>query len=285
METKMKTALVTGASSGIGRETALMLADKGFHVIAAARRLDRLTELSERFERIHPMQVDLSDPKDTQRFSGEISAFSDPVSVLVNAAGYSVRGALEDVSQEAVRRIFEVNLFSLMQVTRACLPGMRKQREGTIVNLSSISGKFAFPLSSVYSATKYALEAVSDALRMELRPFGIRVIVVRPGVIATEFHGVANEMSGDPAGRTDEDYKKVYQAVGAGVGKMFIDLRIPGPALIAKTIVDAVLSKAPKAAYAAGPFTEDILEERFALDDDAFDRFWTDKLGLKDISV
>ena len=101
---------------------------------------------------------------------------SESVSVLINNAGYSIRGTLEDVSIEAARRIFEVNFFSLISVTRACLPGMRRLREGTIVNLSSIVGKFTFPMGGVYAATKYAVEGISDALRMELRPLGIRVI-------------------------------------------------------------------------------------------------------------
>ena len=285
MGEKKETALVTGASSGIGRETAIKLAEKGFQVIAAARRMDRLTELADQFDGISPKKVDLSDPGDTERFCKEISGLSEPVSVLINNAGYSIRGALEDVPMEALRRIFEVNLISLIQVTQACLPGMRRRRKGTVVNLSTIVGKFTFPMSGVYSATKHALEAITDSLRMEVRPFGIRVITIRPGVIATEFNDVATEMSGDLMARMDPDYKPIYQAAGAGVGAMFGGLTIPGPELIADLILEAVLSDAPKAVYAAGPFVEDILGKRFELDDDGFDRFWTEKTGLSDLKV
>lgn len=280
-----ETALVTGASSGIGRQTAIGLAENGYHVIAAARRMDRLTELKDQIGNVTPKQVDLSEPEDLDRFCKEISKLPEPVSVLINNAGYSIRGALEDVSMETVRRIFEVNLFSLIRVTQACLPAMRKRRKGTIVNLSTIVGKFTFPMSGVYSATKHALEAVTDSLRMEVRPFGIRVVTIRPGVIATEFNEVANQMSGDLMARTDPDYKPVYQAAGAGVGKMFTDLSIPGPELIANLILEAVLADAPKTVYTAGPFSEDILGKRFSLDDEAFDRFWTDKTGLSDLKV
>jgi short-subunit dehydrogenase len=285
MGEKKETALVTGASSGIGRETAIKLAEKGFQVIAAARRMDRLTELADQFDGISPKRVDLSDPGDTERFCKEISGLSEPVSVLINNAGYSIRGALEDVPMEALRRIFEVNLISLIQVTQACLPGMRRRRKGTVVNLSTIVGKFTFPMSGVYSATKHALEAITDSLRMEVRPFGISVITIRPGVIATEFNDVATEMTGDLMARMDPDYKPIYQAAGAGVGAMFVGLTIPGPELIADLILEAVLSDAPKAVYAAGPFVEDILGKRFELDDDGFDRFWTEKTGLSDLKV
>jgi NAD(P)-dependent dehydrogenase (short-subunit alcohol dehydrogenase family) len=233
--------------------------------LAAARRMDRLTELADQFGGITPKQVDLSDPGDTEKFCEEISSLPEPVSVLINNAGYSIRGALEDVSTEALRRIFEVNLFSLIRVTQACLPGMRGQR--------------------VYSGTKHALEAVTDSLRMEVRPFGIRVITIRPGVIATEFNDVATQMTGDLMARTDPDYKPVYQAAGAGVGGMFAGVTIPGPELIADLILEAVLSDAPKTVYAAGPFVEDILGKRFELDDDGFDRFWSEKTGLTDLKV
>jgi len=280
MGEQKQTALVTGASSGMGRETAIRLAEKGFQVIAAARRIDRLTELAEQFQNITPMQVDLSQSEDTEVFCDYISTLPMPVSVLINNAGYSIRGALEDVSMEAIKRIFEVNLFALIRITQACLPGMRNLRKGTIVNLSSIAGKFAFPGSGVYAATKYAVEGITDALRMELAPFGIRVVAIRPGPIATEFNEVGNKFTGDLMARTHPDYAPIYQTAGAATGKIFAGLSIPGPDLIADCILQAVLSDAPKAVYSAGPLSDDFLEKRASLDDNAFHRFMMEKFDL-----
>ncbi len=285
MEEQKQTALVTGASSGMGRETAIRLVEKGFQVIAAARRIDRLNELADQFQGITPKQVDLSQPEDTEAFCRYISDLPAPVSVLINNAGYSIRGALEDVSMEAIKRLFEVNLFALIRVTQACLPGMRNLRKGTIVNLSSIVGKFTFPGSGVYAATKYAVEGITDALRMELAPFGIRVVAIRPGPIATEFNEVGNKLTGDLMARTDPDYKPIYQTAGASTGKMFAGLSIPGPDLIADLILEAVLSDAPKAVYSAGPLSEDFLGKRANLDDDAFHRFMMEKFGLMGLQV
>jgi short-subunit dehydrogenase len=275
-----QTALVTGASSGIGQETAMRLAKTGFQVIAAARRMDRLAKLADQFQGITPIQVDLSQPEDTETFCGYISNLPVPVSVLINNAGYSIRGVLEDVSIEAIKRLFEVNLFALIRITQACLPGMRNLRKGTIVNLSSIAGKFTFPGSGVYAATKYAVEGITDALRLELAPFGIRVVAIRPGPIATEFNEVGNKLTGDLMARTDQDYKPIYQTAGAATGKLFAGLSIPGPDLIADCILQAVLSDAPKAVYSAGPLSEDFLGKRADLDDDAFYRFMLEKFSL-----
>ncbi len=278
-------ALVTGASSGIGRETAIRLAKEKFQVIAAARRSERLMELAAMDQNIIPRAVDLSDPQAVEDFCHEILALPEPVSILINSAGFSMRGALEDVSLSGIRRLFEVNLFALIRVTQACLPGMRRLRKGTIVNLSSIVGKFPFPTSGVYSATKHAVEAISDALRMEVRPFGIRVVTIRPGVIATEFNEVANRLTGDLLSRTDPDYKPVYQAYGASMAKLFSNVSIPGPEIIADLILEAVLSDSPKPVYAAGPFVKEILGSRNQLDDDAFDLFMSEKTGLKGLKV
>jgi short-subunit dehydrogenase len=280
MGEEKQTVLVTGASSGIGRETAIKLAEKGFQVIAAARRIGRLNKLAEQFQNITPMQVDLSQSKDTEVFCDYISTLSIPVSVLINNAGYSIRGALEDVSTEAIKRIFEVNLFALIRITQACLPGMRYLRKGTIVNLSSIAGKFTFPGSGVYAATKYAVEGITDALRMELAPFGIRVVAIRPGPIGTEFNEVGNKLTGDLMARTHPDYKPIYQTAGAATGKIFAGLSIPGPDLIADCILQAVLSDAPNAVYSAGPLSDDFLEKRASLDDNAFHRFMMEKFDL-----
>ncbi len=285
MEPNRGSALVTGASSGIGRETARMLAEAGFQVIAAARRTERLNELAQQLPSILPRPVDLSDPQGVETFCQELANRAEPISILVNNAGYSIRGGLEDVSLDSARRLFEVNLFALIRITQACLPGMRRLRKGTIVNLSSIVGKFAFPFSGVYAAAKHAVEAVSDSLRLEVRPFGIRVITIRPGPIASEFNEAANQMTGDLMSRTDPEYKPVYQAYGAGMGKLFSALTIPGPDLIAKTIIEAILSNSPKPVYTRGPLVEEILNHRLRLDDEGFDQFLSEKTGLKDLKA
>jgi len=278
-------ALVTGASSGIGRETARRLAQEGFQVIASARRKERLDELAKENQNIIPRPVDLSDTQELEKFCQELSSLAEPISVLINNAGFSVRGAVEDVSLASIRRLFEVNLFALIKVTQACLPGMRRLRQGTIINLSSIVGKFPFPTSGPYSATKHAVESISDALRMEVRPFGIRVVTIRPGVIATEFNDVANKLTGDLLSRTYPDYKPVYQAYGAAMGKLFSNISIPGPNLIASLILEAVLSDSPKAVYSAGPLVDEILGQRARMDDDAFYLFMSEKTGLKGLKV
>ena len=285
MSEQKKTALVTGASSGIGRETALKLAAKGFAVIAAARRKKRLVELAAQAQGITPVQVDLSRPDDTEKFCSYLSKLPGPVSVLVNNAGYSVRGALEDVSIEAAKRLFEVNLFALIRITQACLPAMRSQRRGIIVNLSSIVGKFTFPNSGVYAASKHALEAITDAMRLELEPFGIRVVTIRPGPIDTEFNDAATKMTGDLMDRTDPEYKPIYQAAGEHTGKLFADLHIPGPELIANLIMEAILSETPKIVYSAGPINDEFLGNRTDLDDEGFHHFMLEKFGLKDLKV
>ncbi|MDY6970401.1 MAG: SDR family oxidoreductase [Spirochaetota bacterium] len=285
MEETKQVALVTGASSGIGKETAIILAKNNFKVIAAARRLERLEELADEYPGIIPKQVDLSLSDELEDFCMYLNKYSDPISVLINNAGYSIRGGLEDVPINAIRRIYEVNVFALMRVTQACVQGMRKLRKGTIVNISSIAGKFAFPLSGVYASTKHSVEAISDALRIELRPFGIRVIAIRPGVIATEFNDVGNKMTGDLMSRIDDDYKQLYAASGESFGKMFGKISIPGPEIIADLILKAILSDAPKAVYSLGPLSEEILGKRNSLDDDEFDGYLSELTGLKGLKV
>ncbi|MCP4550860.1 MAG: SDR family oxidoreductase [Bacteroidetes bacterium] len=285
MNESKQTALITGASSGIGRETAITLAEKGFHVIAAARRENQLNNLADQFHNITPKKVDLSNDVEIKEFCRYLSELQNPVTVLVNNVGYSVRGVLEDVSIDVIRRLFEVNLFALIRVTQACLPGMRKLRMGTIINLSSIVGKFVFPGSGVYAASKYAVEGITDALRLELAPFGIRVVSMRPGPVATEFNEVGNKVSGDLMARTDPDYKPVYQTAGAATGKIFTGLSIPEPDLIADLIVKAVLSDNPEPVYSAGPLTEEFLGKRDNLDDKNFHSFMLEKFDLLNLQV
>ncbi len=286
METNQKaTALVTGASSGIGKETAVRLAEKGHLVIAAARRLERLEELAGRHANINPRQVDLSDAVDREDFCRYLSELKQPVGVLVNNAGYATRGVLEDVPLEKIKRLFEVNLFALIRVTQACIPAMRKNRKGLIVNVSSIVGKFSFPGSSVYAASKYAVEGISDGLRIELAPFGIRVITIRPGAIATEFGQVAEQMTGDLMAATDPDYRPFYQTAKAATEKIFADEPPSQPEVIAELIMKAVSADQPEAVYAAGSKSGEFLGKRAELDDDHFFRFMLERFNLSGLKI
>ena len=280
-----QTALVTGASSGIGRTTAIRLAEKDFNVIAVARRLERLDELSQSHQNITPRQVDLSRPEETEAFCRYIESLQAPVSVLVNNAGYSTRGVVEEVSQAKIKRLFEVNVFALIRLTQACTPGMRRLKKGTIVNLSSIVGRFPFPGGGVYAASKYAVEGITDALRIELAPFGIRVVTIRPGAISTGFHEAAAKMTGDLMERADSPYAPFYQTVKVASEKAFADLDIPGPELIADLIVNAILSEKPEAVYTAGPLSDEYLGRRSELDDEGFYRFMMEKFDLSDLRI
>lgn len=285
MSEQKQTVLVTGASSGIGRETAVRLGKKGFAVIAAARRMDRLTELADQFDTITPMQVDLSQSSDTETFCQALSELPTPVSILVNNAGHSVRGTIEDVSTATIRRLFELNLFALIRLTQACLPAMRRRREGLIVNVSSIVGKFTFPGSGVYAASKHAVEAITDALRMELSPLGIRVVAIRPGPVATEFNEAAKRRTGDLIANTDPDYKPFYRATAEKTEEIFADVSIPGPDSIADLILEAIFADTPKPVYSAGPVNEMFLGNRTRLDDGQFHQFMLEKFGLKDLKI
>ena len=278
-------ALVTGASSGIGKETAVRLAERGLQVIAAARRLERLEELAKRHRSIIPKQVDLSDPTDTENFCSYLSELPQPVSILINNAGYATRGVLEDVPLEKIKRVFEVNLFALIRVTQACLPAMRANRSGIIVNVSSIVGKFSFPGSCVYAASKYAVEGITDGLRVELAPFGIRVVAIRPGAIATEFGQVAEQMTGDLIATTDPDYRPFYQTAKAATEEIWADDPPSQPDIIADLIVEAVFAQPPKSVYAAGSKSGLFLGKRAELDDDGFFRFMLERFNLSELKV
>ncbi len=274
------TALVTGASSGIGSETAVGLAQAGYTVVAAARRIDRLTALAASHPQIIPCQVDLSRPAEVESFCRTVAERPEPIEVLVNNAGYSTRGVVEDVTLADIRRLFEVNFFALIRVTQACLPGMRRLRRGTIVNVSSIVGQFPFPGSGVYAASKYAVEGITDALRIELAPLGIRVVAIRPGAIATEFSETAARMTGDVMARTADDYKPFYAKARKAMDEIFAARKAVGPELIAALILEAVAAESPRADYTAGPLSGEFIGKRTQLDDDGFLNFMLERFRL-----
>jgi len=274
-------AVVTGASSGIGRETARALASEGYRVLAAARRRDRLEALAQEFPGIAPYPVDFADTAPTEAFCRTLVESPEPVSVLINNAGYAFRGVVEDVPIEDTRRLFQVNLFSPIRVIQTCLPGMRRARSGFIANISSVAGLLSFPCNGNYSATKHALEAYTESLRLEVAPFNIRVVTVRPGPIATEFSATAGHMTGDRMEHGPEDYRPIYQAMTGFFARLFGAMEVPGPEAVRDTILEALHDPAPRRGYPVGPMAGEYLPLRKRLTEEEWDRFVTERLAGK----
>jgi len=262
--TAAKVALVTGASSGIGEATARKLADSGFTVYAAARRVERMQPLTE--VGIHPLAMDVTDDASMQAGVATILDEQGSIDVLVNNAGYGSYGALEDVPVDEARAQMEVNVFGAARLIQLVLPHMRDQRSGTIVNVTSMGGKIYTPLGSWYHATKFALEAISDCLRMEVKPFGINVVVIEPGGIRTEWSGIAAEKVRAVSGTGP--YAPQGNAVAQSLTSESTQRRSSPPELIAKTIAKAVTARRPKTRYAVGfgakpmILTHDVLPDR-----------------------
>ncbi|QDH17223.1 oxidoreductase [Swingsia samuiensis] len=264
---KQRIALVTGASSGIGEATALALHKQGYIVYAAARRLDRMTHLAK--EGIRILSMDITDEASIKDGVEAIIAGAGRIDVLVNNAGYGSYGAIEDVSMEEARSQFEVNIFGAMRLIQLILPTMRAQRSGTIVNITSMGGKIYTPLGGWYHGTKFALEALSDCLRMEVEPFGINVVVIEPGGIKTEWGGIAAKKLRE----TSEQgvYQRQAQAVAHSLQNEANAKLLSSPEVIANTIVKAVSIRKPKTRYAVGFGAKPLIFLRALLSDRCFD--------------
>jgi NAD(P)-dependent dehydrogenase (short-subunit alcohol dehydrogenase family) len=264
-----KTALITGASSGIGEATALQLAELGFTVYASARRVDRMSDLADRA--IRTRSVDVSDDDSMVALIETIIADTGRIDVLVNNAGYGLYGALEDVPIVDARRQFEVNVFGLARMTQLVLPQMRAQRDGYIVNISSMGGKIWEPLGSWYHASKFAVEGLSDSLRVEVAEFGIKVVIIEPGTIRSELSGIAADNLEATSANTP--YAGLAKLVGAGLRA--VD-RLPiasGPEVVAEVIAKAVQDPKPRTRYPAGGGARGMLLAERILPDRGFDRF------------
>ncbi|MFI9834748.1 oxidoreductase [Streptomyces sp. NPDC051913] len=271
-----KTALVTGASSGIGEATALKLQSLGFTVYGAARRVDRLKTLAE--HGIRPLAMDVTDEASLQTGIEKIIAETGRIDVLVNNAGYGSYGALEDVPLDEARYQFEVNVFGAIRLAQLALPHMRAQRSGTIVNITSMGGKIYTPLGGWYHGTKFALEALSDCLRLEAKPFGVDVVVIEPGGIATEWGAIAADKLEKSA--TGGAYVAQADAVASSLRSEANAKRNSPPSVIAGEIGKAVTARRPRTRYAKGFGARPLIALRRLLPDRAFDSVITRAVGL-----
>ena len=268
-----RAVLITGCSTGIGRATAERLVSRGWRVYATARDVGKISPLADRGCELLPL--DVTDEGSMQAAVREVERREGAVGVLVNNAGYSQSGAVEEVPMEKVRRQFETNVFGLARMCQLVLPGMRRQGWGRIVNVSSMGGRLTFPGGGYYHATKYAVEALSDVLRFEVAGFGVGVTVVEPGLIRTHFADAATcSMDGGASPASD-----LYANFNAGVAKTvrnnyergpFLKLG-GGPETVAATIERAITVARPQTRYAVTPSAHLFILLRRLLPDRAWD--------------
>jgi NADP-dependent 3-hydroxy acid dehydrogenase YdfG len=252
MSATPKVVLITGCSSGIGEETAKYLAESGYTVYATARRPETLAELEAAGCRT--LALDVTDEDSMRAAVAKVEVDEGAVGALINNAGYSQSGALETIPLDEIRRQFETNVFGLIRMSQLVLPGMRRAGAGRIVNIGSMGGRMTFPGGGVYHATKYAVEAISDAMRFEVQGFGVKVILIEPGLIITDFAKTA--VASVDKTVADGPYAKFNAAVAKGTDAVY---RGPmrrlggGPDSVAKVIKKALESGRPNARYAVTP--------------------------------
>ncbi len=267
---KSRPVLITGCSTGIGRATAERLADDGWNVHATARRLDSIEDLAKRGCSTHAL--DVTDEGSMESAVEKVER-DGPIGALVNNAGYSQSGAIETIPMSSVRRQFETNVFGPMRMCQLVLPGMRGAGSGRIVNLSSMGGKLTFPGGGVYHATKHAVEALSDALRFEVKNFGIDVVVIEPGLIITEFGETA---AGSMAELEDGPYAKFNQDVASLTANAYTGPMARfggGPETVAAKISKALTAGRPSTRYKVTPSARAIMGMRRLMTDRMWDRF------------
>lgn len=263
-----KTALVTGASSGMGKTIARQLIGDGYRVFVAARRLEPMADLAALGAT--PLRLDVSKDEEIRTVVERILGEADGVDILVNNAGFGLFGPVEEVGLEEARYQFEVNLFGAARLTQLLLPAMRARNSGTIVNITSMGGRIYTPLGAWYHATKHALEGWSDCLRLEVAPFGIRVVVVEPGIIRTSFADVAG--NGVEARSEGGPYEQMATAAARWTRSAYAPGRGTDPAVVARVVSQAVRARRPRTRYVVGQYARPLLLIRGWLGDRVFDR-------------
>ncbi len=246
----MTTVLITGGTEGLGKATAVLLAEEGFRVVATGRNAERRAKLEELAREkklpLTTVEMDVREEASVERALDEMRTNAGPIDVLINNAGVGYYAVMEEITMPDLRQQFETNFFAVVRLTQRVLPEMRERKRGRIVNVSSIAGKYSFPMFGPYSASKFALEAVSDALRMEVRPFGIDVVLIEPGYIPTGFQSTAHELASEYAKNAERSpYAKLYKSFGihraGSVKYTAMDC--------ARVILRAVRAERPRARY------------------------------------
>jgi NAD(P)-dependent dehydrogenase (short-subunit alcohol dehydrogenase family) len=265
-----KVAVVTGSSTGIGYETSLILARNSFLTYATMRNLNKGENIKSVATKenlpIRIKQLDVTDDVSVKNAIQTISSDAGRIDILVNNAGYGLNGAFEDLAMDEIKAQYETNVFGLIRTTQAVLPIMRRQKSGTIVNISSGAGRFGFPTGSAYVSTKFAVEGLSESMSYELEPFGIKVAIVEPGVIRTNFGNglIVAKKSQDP----NSPYSQMMQRSAAGFEKMMKNASSPD--VVAKVILNAIRDENPSLRYLAGSDVETWLGGKRKVADEEF---------------
>ena len=266
-----KVAVVTGTSSGIGLETAIHLAKNGFKTYATMRNLGKSDTLKSQSENlpIEILQLDVTDDTSVKNAINTIVEKEGRIDVLVNNAGYGLIGAVEDLSSEEVKNQFDTNVFGPFRTIREVLPTMRKQKSGKIINISSIAGFMGMPIFSAYVSSKFAVEGLTDSLRLEIAPFGIQACVVEPGAIKTS---VMENMPTAKKSMENSAYSEMMQTMGKIMGEMMEKQSSP-PSVVAEVVLKAATSDNPDARYVAGEDAKMIQQARKTKSDKEFEEF------------
>ena len=267
-EKMKKVILITGASSGMGKEAAKKLIREGHTVYAVARRIDQMQDLKSLGG--FPLQMDVTNEGDIQRVVDAVLHKEGRIDVLWNNAGYGLYGAVEDIPLAEARKEMEVNVFGIAAMTQKVVPFMRAAKSGLIINTSSMGGKMYFPMGAWYHASKHAVEGLSDCLRLELKAFNIRVVVLEPGFIATEFGAVLlDNFSKVPK---QSAYTPMMNKIIEGTKKAGQGNGSSKPSVIADAISKIVKSNNPRTRYRVGKFAKPMVWMRTYLGDRLFDR-------------
>lgn len=268
-----KTILITGASSGIGQATALHFHSRGWNVVATMRKPEAAGPL-QGMKNIAIEALDVTDDSSIAKAVQNAVDRFGKIDVLLNNAGYGAYGVLEATPMEKIRRQFDTNVIGLLAVTKAVLPHFRQNKDGIIINIASMGGKITFPLGTLYHGTKFAVEGLSEALSFELRPIGIRVKIIEPGMIATEFGGRSFDFSND---ETLLEYQPIVQSLLQGFTANTA-IAAP-PSAVAEVIYSAASDGSDQLRYVAGTDAQEFIDQRAALGDEAFVRAMADRFA------